>query len=109
MRFVIRTVWLIIKHVGDTHTPLGTLNGSTYTNIYGDPAASGSKTAKNFLGRYSVVRNNWYILRVTAVKKIGSATIPQPDTTPDDENNQYITTEIYVNKWAQRTQDVELE
>lgn len=98
-----------IKHFGDTHTPLGTLNGSTYTDIYGDPAASGSKTAKNFLGRYSVVRNNWYILRVTAVKKIGSATIPQPDTTPDDENNQYITTEIYVNKWAQRTQDVELE
>lgn len=97
-----------IKHFGETHTPLGTLNGSTYTAIYGDPGASGSKTAKNFLGRYGVVRNNWYILRVTAVKKIGTATIPVPDNTPDDENDQYITTEIYVNKWAQRTQDVEL-
>lgn len=97
-----------IKHFGETHTPLGTLNGSTYTAIYGDPAADGSKTAKNFLGRYGVVRNNWYILRVTAVRKIGTATIPVPDNTPDDENDQYITTEIYVNKWAQRTQDVEL-
>lgn len=97
-----------IKHFGDAHTPLGTINGSSYIDIYGDPAVSGSKTAKNFLGRYSVVRNNWYILRVTAVRKIGSATIPTPDTTPDDENDQYITTEIYVNKWAQRTQDVEL-
>ena len=97
-----------IKHFGETHTPLGTLNGSTYTAIYGDPAAAGSKTAKNFLGRYGVVRNNWYILRVTAVRKIGTATIPVPDNTPDDENDQYITTEIYVNKWAERTQDVEL-
>lgn len=97
-----------IKHFGETHTPLGTLNGSTYTAIYGDPAAGGSKTAKNFLGRYGVVRNNWYILRVTAVRKIGTATIPVPDNTPDDENDQYITTEIYVNKWAERTQDVEL-
>lgn len=98
-----------IKHFGDTHTPLGSPEGSTYTAIYGDPAASGSLTAKNFMGRYSVVRNNWYVLRITAVKQIGSATIPTPDYTPDDDNNQYITTEIYVNKWAKRTQDVELD
>lgn len=97
-----------IKHFGDAHTPIGGAAGSTYTQLYGDPSVSGSKTAKNFLGRYSVVRNNWYILKITAVKQIGSATIPTPDYTPDDENNQYITTEIYVNKWAQRTQNVEL-
>ena len=97
-----------IKHFGDTHTPLGAAAGSTYNQLYGDPSTSGSNTAKNFLGRYSVVRNNWYILKVTAVKQLGSATIPTPDYTPDDDNNQYITTEIYVNKWAQRTQDVEL-
>lgn len=97
-----------IKHFGDAHTPIGGAAGSTYTQLYGDPSAADSKTAKNFLGRYSVVRNNWYILKITAVKQIGSATIPTPDYTPDDENNQYITTEIYVNKWAQRTQNVEL-
>ena len=97
-----------IKHFGDAHTPLGAAAGSTYELLYGDPSTSGSTTAKNFLGRYSVVRNNWYILKVTAVKQLGSATIPTPDYTPDDDNNQYITTEIYVNKWAQRTQDVEL-
>ena len=97
-----------IKHFGDAHTPIGGAAGSTYTQLYGDPSEADSKTAKNFLGRYSVVRNNWYILKITAVKQIGSATIPTPDYTPDDENNQYITTEIYVNKWAQRTQNVEL-
>ena len=97
-----------IKHFGDAHTPLGTPNGSTYEALYGDPATQGATVAKNFLGRYAVVRNNWYIIRVTAVKQIGSATIPTPDWTPDDDNNQYITTEIYVNKWAQRTQDAEL-
>ena len=97
-----------IKHFGDSQTPLGTPGGSTYTALYGDPATEAATVAKNFLGRYAVVRNNWYIIRVTSVKQIGSATIPTPDWTPDDDNNQYITTEIYVNKWAQRTQDAEL-
>ncbi|MBR1545621.1 MAG: Mfa1 fimbrilin C-terminal domain-containing protein [Prevotella sp.] len=97
-----------IKHFGDSQTPLGTPAGSSYTQLYGDPATNAATVAKNFMGRYAVVRNNWYIIRVTAVKQIGSATIPTPDWTPDDDNNQYITTEIYVNKWAQRTQDAEL-
>lgn len=97
-----------IKHFGDSQTPLGTPAGSSYTQLYGDPSTSAAIVAKNFLGRYAVVRNNWYIVQVTAVKQLGSATIPTPDWTPDDDNNQYITTEIYVNKWAQRTQDAEL-
>lgn len=97
-----------IKHFGDSQTPLGTPAGSTYTQLYGDPSTSAATVAKNFLGRYAVVRNNWYIVQVTAVKQLGLATIPTPDWTPDDDNNQYITTEIYVNKWAQRTQDAEL-
>ena len=97
-----------IKHFGDSQTPLGTPAGSSYTQLYGDPATNAAAVAKNFLGRYAVVRNNWYIVKVTAVKQLGSATIPTPDWTPDDDNNQYITTEIYVNKWAQRTQNAEL-
>ena len=97
-----------IKHFGDSQTPLGTPEGSSYTQLYGDPSTNGATVAKNFLGRYAVVRNNWYIVQVTAVKQLGSATIPTPDWTPDDDNNQYITTEIYVNKWAQRTQNAEL-
>ncbi len=97
-----------IKHFGDSQTPLGTPGGSSYTQLYGDPSTNSATVAKNFLGRYAVVRNNWYIVQVTAVKQLGSATIPTPDWTPDDDNNQYITTEIYVNKWAQRTQDAEL-
>jgi len=97
-----------IKHFGDSQTPLGTPAGSSYTQLYGDPSTNSATVAKNFLGRYAVVRNNWYIVQVTAVKQLGSATIPTPDWTPDDDNNQYITTEIYVNKWAQRTQDAEL-
>lgn len=97
-----------IKHFGDSQTPLGTPGGSSYTQLYGDPSTNSATVAKNFLGRYAVVRNNWYIVKVTAVKQLGSATIPTPDWTPDDDNNQYITTEIYVNKWAQRTQNAEL-
>ena len=97
-----------IKHFGDSQTPLGTPGGSSYTQLYGDPSTNSATVAKNFLGRYAVVRNNWYIVQVTAVKQLGSATIPTPDWTPDDDNNQYITTEIYVNKWAQRTQNAEL-
>jgi len=93
-----------IQHFGDTETPLNpTVTGSSYSNLYGVPASP-----SNFLGRYSVVRNNWYNLNVTSIKHLGSATIPTPDTTPDDEIDQYLGVKMYVVKWAKRTQDVAL-
>ena len=94
-----------IKHFGDEETPLKSpADGSTYKLLYCNNTTTAS--ASDFLGRYSVVRNNWYVLNITSVKHLGSATIPTPDTTPDDEVDQYLGIKMYVVKWAKRFQDV---
>lgn len=71
-------------------------------------------SAKNYLGRYGVVRNNWYNLKVTGVKIIGTPYIEDITTdlnkfTPDDEMKTYITVNINILSWAKRDQGVELQ
>lgn len=65
---------------------------------------------QNYLGRYGLVRNNWYDIDVTAIKKIGSPVVPDitTDTTPDDNIDAYISAKINVLSWAKRTQSTVL-
>lgn len=65
---------------------------------------------KNYLGRYGLVRNNWYDIDVTAIKKIGSPVVPDitTDNTPDDNIDAYISAKINVLSWAKRTQSTVL-
>ena len=95
---------IIIKHFGD-QTPWGLDkdNSITGTNIY--PTAN---RVDNYLGRYGVLRNNWYDLEVTGIRTIGSAVIPSRNDKYDDELNQYISVKINVLSWAKRTQKEEL-
>lgn len=91
-----------IKHFGDDLTPwkngeLDVKPGSVYP---GD-----TKTAENnWLGRYGVLRNNWYDITVEDVKGLGSATVPELTGTTDDELESYIAVRINVLSWAKRTQ-----
>ena len=95
-----------IKHFGDQLTPwekgqLGVAEG----NIYPD----GSKTAENnWLGRYGVLRNNWYDITVEGVKGLGSPINPKLTPTTDDELESYIAVRINVLSWAKRTQGATL-
>ena len=91
-----------IKHFGDKATPW---------NVAGQNVASGSNASiypggndNYFLGRYGVVRNNWYDLSVTGVVNLGDATIPTTDETPDDVLNNYIAVSINVLSWAKHSQ-----
>lgn len=95
---------IIIKHFGD-QTPWGLDKDNTITgtNIY--PTAN---RVDNYLGRYGVLRNNWYDLEVTGIRTIGSAVIPSRNDKYDDELNQYISVKINVLSWAKRTQKEEL-
>lgn len=96
-----------IKHFGDYLTPWEATVGMNDTNasVYG----TGVTAEQNYLGRYGVVRNNWYQINVTGIKHIGSATVPGLDTTPDDTPDPgYISVQINILPWAVRTQDVEL-
>ena len=62
-----------------------------------------------FLGRYGVLRNNWYDLTVTKFSAPGYPDVPvvNPDV-PDDEDTKYINVEVKILDWAKRTQQVEL-
>lgn len=62
-----------------------------------------------FLGRYGVLRNNWYELSVSKVSSLGYPEVPEvkPDL-PDDENDQYISVSVKILSWAKRSQNVEL-
>lgn len=93
-----------IKHFGDTYTPW-----SSGDPTYGETnAATKEQANKNWLGRYGVLRNNWYELQVTGIKLLGNPNIPEPPTTPDDEEKFYINVKVNIHAWAKRVQNVEL-
>lgn len=105
---------VLIKHFGDQLTPWNiegtgkewsTTQPST-NNIY--PSTDEERDA-NYLGRYGVVRNNWYELSVNKVLRPGSPVINSPSTNPDDELNSYISVSINILSWAKRSQDVDLQ
>lgn len=97
---------VLIKHFGDDLTPW---NASTKTIVsYPEDTAD-----KNWLGRYGVLRNNWYELDITGVGAIGAATPEELDVnnddTPDDNLKSYISAKINVLSWAKRTQSTILQ
>lgn len=68
----------------------------------------GSNNEK-YLGRYGVLRNNWYELTVSKVSAPGYPDVPVVDPkTPDDEDTKFINVEVKILDWAKRTQQVEL-
>lgn len=95
-----------IKHFGDTDTPW---------NVEGQGVTAGGNsniyhTGSNdwFLGRYGVVRNNWYDINVKKIQTLGDATIPAFTNDPDDVLENYISVSINVLSWSKHTQDAEL-
>lgn len=68
----------------------------------------GTKNDK-YLGRYGVLRNNWYDLSVTSISGLGYPDVPEvKPTVPDDENEQYINVEVKILDWAKRSQQIKL-
>lgn len=106
-----------IKHFGNELTPWNNYNATT--NATGHKANAGdvygltadpTKAATRFLGRYGVLRNNWYELEVNSITGIGEPRIPQVPTTsdPDDELKQFISVNINILSWAKRVQKEDL-
>lgn len=71
---------------------------------------------KMALGRYGVVRNNWYHLELQSVSGPGTPWIPDPSDpenptppgTDDDESDAYLSVKITINPWTYWTQGVDL-
>ena len=104
-----------IKHFGDALTPWNNgeygstaPSGNTTGTIY---PANGSNQDNNYLGRYGVLRNNWYDLKINKINYLGDA-VPKTGNwpgTPDDELDNYITFQINVLSWAKHvTQEADL-
>ena len=86
-----------IKHFGDDLTPWKEGNAT-----YGE-------NNLNWLGRYGVLRNNWYDLTIEKISGPGYPDIPEvkPEA-PDDEDTKYINVSVKILSWAKRSQSVDL-
>lgn len=102
---------VLIKHFGDQLTPWNTDEyGTTKPSAGGiDLIYPTTNRDANYLGRYGVVRNNWYELKINSVKRPGKSAINTPKDTPDDELESYISVSINILSWAKRKQDVDLQ
>lgn len=96
-----------IKHFGDELTPWKSNESSEVkpNDVY---PGSDEVKANNYLGRYGVVRNNWYNVRINSVFGIGEPVIPTPPNNPDDELSNYINVSINVLSWTLRDQGADL-
>lgn len=86
-----------IKHFGDDLTPW----------VAGNDNYGGNNL--NWLGRYGVLRNNWYDLTIEKISGPGYPDVPEvkPDT-PDDEDTKYINVSVKILDWAKRSQSWDL-
>lgn len=86
----------LIKHFGDVYTPA---NNIVNLDDYNE---------NDHLGRWGVVRNNWYELSINSVSGLGEPTIPDNPELPADTEDSYINCTINVLSWAKRSQGVDL-
>ena len=113
-----------IKHFGDDLTPWNNQTTPEFDGVETkQPSAGGISNAYpsgahnecNYLGRYGVLRNNWYEINLSNIVKIGYASVDdlkldgtgkiEPNT-PDDhiEKEQWINAEVNILSWAKRFQ-----
>uniref|UniRef100_UPI003FF09794 Mfa1 family fimbria major subunit n=1 Tax=Segatella copri TaxID=165179 RepID=UPI003FF09794 len=86
-----------IKHFGDDLTPWEAGNENY-----------GGKNLE-WLGRYGVLRNNWYNLAIEKISGPGYPDVPEvKPTDPDDEDTKYINVSVKILDWAKRSQSVDL-
>ncbi len=106
---------LRIKHFGDDLTPweLETdINKKSYPATTTEESYGKTSQKNNYLGRYGIVRNNWYDVQISKITKLGYPKDPAiwQDSwpgKPDDNRDQYIAVELKVLSWAKRTQEHE--
>lgn len=85
-----------VKHFGDALTHWA--SGEAYRAENG-----------KYLGRYGMLRNNWYELTVGNVYGPGYPGVPPVDPTlPDDENEKYLSVSVKILSWAKRSYTTDL-
>jgi hypothetical protein len=95
------SVW--VSHFGEDGTPWN--GGETQTpsvdNIYHD-------SDQNYLGRWGMLRNNWYEVNLTGIRSLGEPTVSKATGDTIDKLESFISAQINVLSWTKRTQEAEL-
>lgn len=88
-----------VKHFGD----------KTPWNSGDEKYGTGDEANNKYLGRYGMLRNNWYDMTVGNVYGPGFPGVPPVDPNqPDDEDEKYLSVSVKVLDWAKRSQIVDL-
>ena len=98
------SVW--VSHFGDDGTPWNgdeedTPSAGDYTNIY--PGGD-----QNYLGRWGMLRNNWYEVDLTSIRSLGEPTVSEATGDTIDKLESFISARINVLSWTKRTQEAHL-
>ena len=84
-------------------------NSFSFTNWTIPEGLYGTDEA-HYLGRYGMVRNNWYEIRINTISGPGEPTIPTPDTsTDDDPKPYYMDVTVKVLSWAKRSHGYDIK
>ena len=93
---------VLIRHFDDTLTPwasAASMTDNSTATVYGGDAAS-------YLGRYGVVRNNWYNISINSITHIGSPIIPALTTNADDKVEQLLNATLHISGWEGHEQNL---
>lgn len=94
-----------VKHFGDDLTPWNRGEAKvTTTDTY--PVVNRDA---NYLGRYGILRNNWYELSVATVNRLGYPAIPPLTDKPDDLLNEYISVKVNIQPWVKKGKEIVLQ
>lgn len=93
---------VLIRHFDDTQTPwssTATMSNNSTAQAYGGDEA-------RYLGRYGVVRNNWYNISINSVTHVGSPIIPPLTIDADDKVEQLLNATLHISGWERHDQDL---
>lgn len=95
------SVW--VSHFGEDGTPW---NGDeTQTPAAGNIYPGGDA---NYLGRWGMLRNNWYEVNLTGIRSLGEPTVSEATGDTIDKLESFISASINVLSWTKRTQNAGL-
>ena len=91
-----------IRHFDDTLTPWqspATATDNSAMQAYGN-------NENDYLGRYGVVRNNWYNININSITHIGSPVIPSQGSDADDKVEQLLNATLSISGWTIHNQNL---
>lgn len=95
---------VLIRHFNDDadQTPwnsAASMSDNTTAVVYGGDA-------EKYLGRYGVVRNNWYNIKINSVTHVGSPIIPALTSDADDKVEQLLNATLQISGWEWHDQNL---